>query len=210
MAFIRASASAHIFLFILTSSRCLIAASTRVCEIFTSPTTATRIAAGLIGGIAPARTVAGRAGGTGTRRAEAAATVLGVGWPRNVCRTGASRAEAAAVDWGWPRKVLASAEKVGALAPAASGDGTAPPAKGEPIAARCPFARRQYSTDSGVIVSFPHPARYFISARQTSPWASCQAQQGIERRRGCSSRARRGLSLPPRSRAWLRSPDEPA
>src|SRR5215207_8931981 len=132
------------------------------------------MAVGLTPGVALA-TVAGREGGIGARRAEAAVT-RGVTLATIVAGrdggTGGMRVRAAARDLGvgWPRKnVLASAEKVGAFTPGASGDGNAPPASGEPIAARCPFARRQYSTESGVMVSFPHPARYFISARQTSP-----------------------------------------
>src|SRR5829696_9691299 len=131
------------------------------------------MAVGLTPGVTLA-TVTGREGGIGARRAEAAVTrgvTLATTFAGRDGGTGAIREKAAAKDLGvgWPRNVFASAEKVGAFTPGASGDGNAPPANGEPIAARCPFARRQYSTESGVMVSFPHPARYFISARQTSP-----------------------------------------
>src|SRR5687768_12818723 len=123
MAFMRASASAHIFLLTFTSSRCLIAASTRASEIFTSATPATRMAVGRTPGVTLAP-VAGREGGIGARRAEAAVT-RGVTLATTIAGrdggTGASRAEAASRDLGvgWPRKVLASAEKVGAFTPGA-------------------------------------------------------------------------------------------
>ena len=48
-------------------------------------------------------------------------------------------------------------------------------ASGEPSEARCARARRQYSTDRSENRSSPRPARYFISARQRSPFASFQA-----------------------------------
>src|SRR5215207_1739127 len=48
-------------------------------------------------------------------------------------------------------------------------------ANGEPIEARYARARRQYSTERSEKRSSPCPARYFISARQRSPFASCQA-----------------------------------
>ena len=53
--------------------------------------------------------------------------------------------------------------------------GTGAVASGEPSEARCARARRQYSADRSENRSSPCPARYFISARQRSPFASFQA-----------------------------------